>query len=137
MPLTKEAYRNLIREDLTWLESVPRTLERDHVIAIVKASEAHEYGSQSSTEELTETKRKLALAEVELKAQNEKNLHTMLALGTEMEMRKAAESRAKELEGLIVLARTSSTISLLLDQDIECVPPTTLGESIPRKDQWP
>lgn len=48
MPLTRDAYRNLIREDLAWLESCPRTLERDHVIAIVKASESHEYNDQVS-----------------------------------------------------------------------------------------
>lgn len=48
MPLTRDAYRNLIRENLVWLESLPRTLERDHVIAIVKASEGHEYGDRAS-----------------------------------------------------------------------------------------
>ena len=30
-------------EDLAWLNSQPRTLERDHVIQIVQASPAHEY----------------------------------------------------------------------------------------------
>lgn len=41
--LNRRAYEGLIAEDLAWLESVPRTLERDHVIAIVKASADHEY----------------------------------------------------------------------------------------------
>lgn len=42
--LTRHAYESLIREDLEWLMKQPRTLEREHIAAIVKASAAHEYG---------------------------------------------------------------------------------------------
>ena len=42
--LNRRAYRQLIQEDLDWLESMPRSLERDHIIQIVKASEFYEYG---------------------------------------------------------------------------------------------
>lgn len=29
------AYAKLLREDIAWLETVPRTLERDHVLAVL------------------------------------------------------------------------------------------------------
>lgn len=41
--LTFDAYKELVAEDLAWLRSLPRTLERDHIIMIVEASPAHEY----------------------------------------------------------------------------------------------
>lgn len=42
--LTRSAYEGLIAEDLAWLRSLPRTLERDHVIRIVEQSVEQEYG---------------------------------------------------------------------------------------------
>lgn len=43
--LNKKVYEQLINEDIAWLEKVPRTLEREHIIAILKASIKHEYPS--------------------------------------------------------------------------------------------
>ncbi len=43
MKLNREAYERLIAEDIAWLESMPRTLERDHVIEIVKSSPRFQY----------------------------------------------------------------------------------------------
>ncbi len=34
--LNPSAYRKLVQEDLDWLLTTPRTLERDHVEAILK-----------------------------------------------------------------------------------------------------
>lgn len=42
--LTRSAYQKLIDEDLAWLDTLPRTLERDHVREIVRLSPKHEYG---------------------------------------------------------------------------------------------
>lgn len=36
--LNKSAYSKLVEEDIAWLESLPRTLERDHVVAILRES---------------------------------------------------------------------------------------------------
>lgn len=44
--LNKSGYEQLINEDIAWLEKIPRTLERDHIIAVLKASIEHEYPSQ-------------------------------------------------------------------------------------------
>lgn len=41
--LTRIAYRQLIAEDIGWLEALPRTLERDHIISIVRESERYYY----------------------------------------------------------------------------------------------
>ena len=46
--LNRPAYRQMIEEDLQWLLAQPRTLERDHIEAIVRASEEHEYGPPRS-----------------------------------------------------------------------------------------
>lgn len=35
MPVNTGAYRELIQQDLDWLRSMPRTLERDHIEAIL------------------------------------------------------------------------------------------------------
>jgi len=45
MRLNKEGYQQLIDEDIVWLEKIPRTLERDHIIDVLRASVAHEYHS--------------------------------------------------------------------------------------------
>lgn len=47
MKLTRDSYEKLIAEDLAWLEKQPRTLEREHVKAIVTVSPAYEYGSNA------------------------------------------------------------------------------------------
>jgi hypothetical protein len=43
--MNRASYERMIAENIEWLEQQPRTLERDHVIAIVKASADHEYGA--------------------------------------------------------------------------------------------
>lgn len=45
MRLNKLGYQQLIDEDIAWLEKIPRTLERDHIIVVLKASVDHEYPS--------------------------------------------------------------------------------------------
>jgi hypothetical protein len=46
MRLNKAGYEQLVNEDIAWLEKIPRTLERDHIIAVLKASIEHEYPSR-------------------------------------------------------------------------------------------
>lgn len=41
--LNRHAYQRLINEDLEWLLKQPRTLERDHIEAIVRISPKREY----------------------------------------------------------------------------------------------
>src|SRR6185436_15773181 len=41
--LTRSGYERLVAEDIAWLRSLPRTLERDHVILICKQSVEQEY----------------------------------------------------------------------------------------------
>lgn len=43
MRLNKLGYQQLIDEDIAWLCELPRTLERDHIIAVLRASVDHEY----------------------------------------------------------------------------------------------
>ena len=43
MRLNKLGYEQLINEDIAWLETIPRTLERDHIILVLRASINHEY----------------------------------------------------------------------------------------------
>jgi len=43
------AYEKLVAEDITWLEAVvPDTLERRHIVAVLRASVDHEYGDETS-----------------------------------------------------------------------------------------
>lgn len=42
--MNRKAYEELIQEDLKWLKKQPRTLEREHIIEIVKSSPDREYG---------------------------------------------------------------------------------------------
>lgn len=42
--LTREAYERLIAEDIAWLMQQPRTLERDHIKAILEHAVEYEYG---------------------------------------------------------------------------------------------
>lgn len=41
--LNRHAYQRLIDEDIEWLLKQPRTLERDHIEAIVRLSPKREY----------------------------------------------------------------------------------------------
>jgi hypothetical protein len=43
MRLNKLGYQQLIDEDIAWLEKIPRTLERDHIISVLRASVTHGY----------------------------------------------------------------------------------------------
>jgi hypothetical protein len=43
MKLTRAGYEKLIAENIEWLLAQPRTLEREHIIMIVKASPDREY----------------------------------------------------------------------------------------------
>lgn len=36
--LNRDGYQRLIDEDVAWLEGQPRTLERDHIVAVLKSS---------------------------------------------------------------------------------------------------
>jgi hypothetical protein len=57
--LTRIAYRQLIAEDIQWLESHPRTLERDHIISIVRESERYYY--EDAQDEVVREAREQAL----------------------------------------------------------------------------
>lgn len=41
--ITRLAYQQLIAENIAWLEAQPRTLEREHIIGIVRESERYYY----------------------------------------------------------------------------------------------
>jgi hypothetical protein len=42
--LNRDGYQKLIDEDIEWLEKMPRTLSRDHAIAVLKYSVFLLYG---------------------------------------------------------------------------------------------
>lgn len=46
MKLNRSAYEQLVREDIEWLEKQPRTLEREHILAIVKDSSLLYYDAE-------------------------------------------------------------------------------------------
>ena len=46
MKLNRLAYAKLIEEDIAWLKTIPRTLERDHIILVLQVSPEHEYGPE-------------------------------------------------------------------------------------------
>jgi hypothetical protein len=43
--MNRAGYEQLVAENIEWLLGQPRTLEREHIIEIVRASVAHEYPS--------------------------------------------------------------------------------------------
>jgi hypothetical protein len=43
MRMNRAGYEAAVKEDIEWLLKQPRTLEREHVIAILVASVEHEY----------------------------------------------------------------------------------------------
>lgn len=47
--LTKQAYRDLIEEDIAWLERQPRSLERDHIIVTLRWSVDALYETNENT----------------------------------------------------------------------------------------
>lgn len=49
--LTRGAYEQLVSQDIEWLRQQPRTLERDHVIAIVEQSIDLHYGQSTLVRE--------------------------------------------------------------------------------------
>ena len=57
--LTRHAYEKMLREDLAWLDKQPRTLERDHIREIVKASPDLEYTLRAELTAMTERAEKL------------------------------------------------------------------------------
>lgn len=44
--LTRAAYTDLINEDIEWLLRMPRSLERDHVLMVLKEAVRYEYGPE-------------------------------------------------------------------------------------------
>ena len=43
MRMSRIAYEAVVKEDIEWLLKQPLTLEREHIIMIVRASVEHEY----------------------------------------------------------------------------------------------
>lgn len=46
MQICKEAYQKLINEDLQWLLKQPKSLERDHIEAVLRKSVELLYGNE-------------------------------------------------------------------------------------------
>lgn len=55
-PINAEAYRKLCEEDLAWLMTVPRTLEREHIAEILKWHIEHAKAAIQSFKEIEERK---------------------------------------------------------------------------------
>ena len=45
MRLTRRAYESLVAENIAWLKTMPRTLERDHILTILDEAVRYEYDS--------------------------------------------------------------------------------------------
>lgn len=52
-PMTRSAFEELCADNIRWLEQQPRTLERDHIILIVKMAPEKWYGPAPRDEERT------------------------------------------------------------------------------------
>ena len=50
MIVNREAYQKLIDEDIEWLLKQPRSLERDHIISVLKKSVERLYGKEKMDE---------------------------------------------------------------------------------------
>ena len=48
--VNREAYRKLIDEDIEWLLKQPRSLERDHIVNVLKNSVEWVYGKEKTDE---------------------------------------------------------------------------------------
>lgn len=44
--LNRWAYQKLIDENIAWLKTMPRTLERDHILMILDKAVEYEYGPE-------------------------------------------------------------------------------------------
>jgi hypothetical protein len=52
MKLNRKAYAQLIQEDIWWLLKQPRTLEREHILLILKHAVEYEYGPEPVDEKI-------------------------------------------------------------------------------------
>ena len=43
MRMTRDAYEEIVRQDLEWLRRQPRSLERDHIVVVLEHSVRTEY----------------------------------------------------------------------------------------------
>ena len=50
MRLTRWAYESLVAENIAWLKTMPRTLERDHILMILAEAVAYEYDRDAQAE---------------------------------------------------------------------------------------
>ena len=50
MKVNREAYQKLIDEDIEWLLNQPRSLERDHIVSVLKNSVERIYGKEKMDE---------------------------------------------------------------------------------------
>ena len=50
MKVNREAYQKLIDEDIVWLLKQPRSLERDHIVSVLKNSVERIYGKEKMDE---------------------------------------------------------------------------------------
>ena len=50
MVVNREAYQKLIDEDIEWVIKQPRTLERDHIVSVLKNSVERLYGKEKMDE---------------------------------------------------------------------------------------
>ena len=50
MMVNSEAYQKLIDEDIEWILKQPRTLERDHIVSVLKNSVERLYGKEKMDE---------------------------------------------------------------------------------------
>ena len=48
--INKEAYQKLIDDDIEWLLKQPRSLERDHIVSVLKNSVERLYGKENMDE---------------------------------------------------------------------------------------
>jgi hypothetical protein len=115
--LNREAYEKAIAEDIAWLNAQPRTLERDHVVAIVQASPNLVCGDPEA-DRYTESLRQ----ECE-RLRRERDADTMAhALAHDAERRgllQKAETRIAELEALLA--------TCLRPLPLDMLPPGTSG----------
>lgn len=80
--LNRSAYEQLIEEDVAWCEQQPRTLERDHVILVLRASVDYEYNAEGDPrdDEAAILRARVAELEAALAAAQEANRRARLAL---------------------------------------------------------
>ena len=50
MMVNREAYQKLIDEDIEWLLKQPRSLERDHIVSVLKNNVEQIYGKEKMDE---------------------------------------------------------------------------------------